>query len=677
MSSWRDQILKEFTPKVARLTLVADPDGLLLEEGILEGIRERGFELIPFEDHVAFRYAYETKFRSRWDKGEQTDLVVALRSGASDLGSLPYDLLQAGRRLSFNLGEIFPNLSYPVISALDRGDLEALFDAQKRHAPGVLGDNATKEFVLRHVFEIAPELIRKPSDLLRVLLRRHYREQRIPMILDERFIQVLRQNDGFEGWPLDSIVPDREAFFAFLQERWPIFLDLSACNAQAGRSAKKDGLEISDNEETYGLEFSGPSDLPFDHDDIRVYVDNLFLEGLLQAVSHERADSLSKTWLAIGIRIDEQADRTRRVNGLLDNIASTIPKEDTRHDDWFHFAKTWAELMALILEPDAGLPEPAHQRIKSLQTKIDAVLVTWLKKRYAGLINLPPVPPVMLHHIPRFLARYIGNARGNRVAFILVDGLSLDQWIVIRKALTKQHQRYRFRENAVFAWIPTITSVSRQAAFAGRPPIYFPNSIHTTNKESALWTQFWADQGLTKHEVIYAKGLGDGSLNNVEELITSPKIRVAGLIVDKVDKIMHGMELGAMGMHNQIRQWALQPFMTNLIELLLNNRYRIYLTSDHGNVEAVGCGRPAEGAVADLRGERVRIYSDSILRGQIKDRFPDALEWPPVGLPENYLPLLAPGRSAFVRETERLVGHGGISLEEVVVPLVQIERWGA
>jgi len=667
MSSWRDQILKEFTPNVARLTLVADPDGLLLEERILEGIRERGFEMIPFEDHVAFRYVYETKFRSRWDKGEQTDLVVALRSGASDLGYLPYDLLQAGRRLSFNLGEIFPNLSYPVIAALDRGDLEALFDAQKRHAPGVLGDNATKEFVLRHVFEIAPELIRKPSDLLRVLLRRHYREQRIPKILDERFIQVLRQNDGFEGWSLESIIPDREAFFAFLQERWPIFLN---------RLAKQDGLEISENKEAYGLEFSGPSDLPFDHDDIRVYIDNLFLEGLLQAVFHERADSLSKTWLAIGIRTYEQADRRRRLNGLLDNIASTIPKEDTRHDDWFHFAKTWAELMALVLESDVGLSEPTNQRIKSLQTKIDSVLVTWLKKRYAGLFNLPPVPPVMLHHIPRFLARYIGNAKGNRVAFILVDGLSLDQWIVIRKALTKQQQRYRFRENAVFAWIPTITSVSRQAAFAGRPPIYYPNSIHTTNKESALWTQFWTDQGLTQHEVIYAKGLGDGSLNNMEELITNTNIRVAGLIVDKVDKIMHGMELGAMGMHNQIRQWALQPFMTNLIELLLNNGYRIYLTSDHGNVEAVGCGRPAEGVVADLRGERVRIYSDSILRGQIKDRFPDALEWPPVGLPENYLPLLAPGRSAFVRETDRLVGHGGISLEEVVVPLVQIEKGG-
>ena len=47
---WRDHILKQFAPRVARLTLVADPDGLLLEEGVLTQIRERGFELIPFEE---------------------------------------------------------------------------------------------------------------------------------------------------------------------------------------------------------------------------------------------------------------------------------------------------------------------------------------------------------------------------------------------------------------------------------------------------------------------------------------------------------------------------------------------------------------------------------------------------------------------------------------------------
>ena len=663
MSNWRDRILREFTPNVARLTLVADPDGLLLEEGVHAGIRERGFELIPFEDHVAFRYVYESGFRSRWDRGEQTDLVVVLRS-ATNLANLPYDLLQAGRQLSFNLGEIFPNLSYPVLAALDRGYLDVLHVAQMRYVPGVLGDNATKEFVLRHVFEIAPEFIRKPSDLLHVLLRRHYREQRVPDLLDERLIQVLRQEGGFDDWPLETIIPDREAFLAFLQERWPTFLDRSAMHDRAG---------TRDDETPSGFEIPGPSDLPFDHDDVRVYIDNMFLEGFLEAVPHERAESLSTSWLAIGIRMDNQTDRTRRVDGLLDTLAADIPNEDARHDAWFHFARTWAELVALVLDSDAMLPESARQKMETLQAQIDAAFTPWVTKRYAGLINLPPDPPVMLHHIPRFLYRHVNDGREHKVALVLLDGLSLDQWIVIRKELTKRHSKYFFRENAIFAWTPTITSVSRQAAFAGKPPIYFPNSIHTTDKESALWTQFWVDQGLTQQEVAYAKGLRDGTLESVEEMIARPRTRVVGLVVDKVDKIMHGMELGTAGMHNQVRQWARQPFMANLFDLLLENEFQIYLTSDHGSVEAVGCGRPAEGSVADLRGERVRIYPDQLLRGRVKERFPDAVEWPPIGLPEKYLPLLAPGRSAFVRETERLVGHGGVSLEELIVPLVQIE----
>lgn len=52
MSNWRDPILREFTAKVARLIMIADADGLLLEEGILVDIRKRGSELIPFEDHL-------------------------------------------------------------------------------------------------------------------------------------------------------------------------------------------------------------------------------------------------------------------------------------------------------------------------------------------------------------------------------------------------------------------------------------------------------------------------------------------------------------------------------------------------------------------------------------------------------------------------------------------------
>jgi len=45
-----------------------------------------------------------------------------------------------------------------------------------------------------------------------------------------------------------------------------------------------------------------------------------------------------------------------------------------------------------------------------------------------------------------------------------------------------------------------------------------------------------------------------------------------------------------------------------------------------------------------------------------------------VGLPEDYLALIAPPRAAFVQEKKRTLSHGGISVEELIVPLVHIER---
>lgn len=231
---------------------------------------------------------------------------------------------------------------------------------------------------------------------------------------------------------------------------------------------------------------------------------------------------------------------------------------------------------------------------------------------------------------------------------------------------------YRFTEEAVFAWVPTLTSVSRQASFAGKPPFLCPGSLFTTDREPNFWKTFWQDQGLSPHEVSYLKGLGSGPLGPVEEVASQPRVRVLGLVVDIVDRIMHGMELGAAGMHGQVRQWVREEYLADLFALLMANGFEVHLTSDHGNIEARGIGKPAEGAIAELRGERARIYSDAALRRRIRGQFPHTLEWPSIGLPEDFQPLLAQGRDAFVVSGQRIVGHGSISLEEVIVPYVQV-----
>jgi len=661
MSNWRDAILNDFVPNVSRLTLVADPDSLLTEEKLALELRQRGFDLIEFDDPVEFRYAYESKYRSAWDRGEHTDLVVILRIHDAELESMPYDLLQAGRKLAFDLGELFPNLSYPIIEKLNRGLLDVLFNAQTKSSPDRMGDNPTRDFILRHVFGIAAELITNEVELLRSLLRLHYGKTCIPTELADRFVQVLNGHDCFHGWPLAEIVPDEEAFFAFLQERWPVFLNMLGTSEHV----REDSTE-------YGLKYPGPDVLPFDHQDIRVYIDNLFVEGKLTPVPKPEVAIDAGSWIRSGIIETGIDDDEVRFSRLIQLVEKGLPTVGASFSEWTAFALKWAELSALA---HCGCSEVDKSRLRDIDDGLNATFAQWLGAHYASLINLPPTNPAMLHHVPRRLARDLDNTKDGRVALVVVDGLALDQWVTIRHVLQEQDSSLVMRESATFAWIPTLTSVSRQSIFSGKPPIYFPASIKSTHSEGKLWKQFWEGTGLSRLDIAYQRSLGDGDAASVLEAIIHPgKTRAVGLVVDKVDKIMHGMQLGAAGMHNQIRQWCQEGFLGSLIGYLLDYGYDVWMTSDHGNIECHGKGRPSEGVIAETRGERVRVYPTPELRSQVATTFTFAHEWQPVGLPPGYFPLVAGGMDAFINPGNSIVGHGGIAIEEVIVPLVKFER---
>jgi len=663
MSSWRDTILNDFVPRVSRLTLVADPDCLLTEEKLALELRVRGFDLIEFSDPVEFRYAYESKYRSIWRQGEHIDLVVVLRLKDTELESLPYDLLQLGRKLSFNLGDLFPNLSYPVIEKLDRSLLDALFEAQRKSLPDRMGDNATKDFILCHVFGIAAELIGSEVELLRALLRLHYGRHQMPSMIAERFVQVLKGNDSFKAWPLCEIVSDDGTFFEFLQERWPLFLYTLFGKKHMCECFLEDSLK-----------YPGPDHLPFDHQDIKVYIDNLFMEGKLTPVEVSDIEVNAESWIRSGIATSSTDNDALRISRLFKIVEKDLPTVDARYSEWTAFALKWAELSSLV---QCGNSIEHQIQLSEVGESLNAIFADWLVQHYSSLINLPPTNPAMLHHVPRRLARDIEDSGSNCAALIVVDGLALAQWVTIRNLLQEQDANLVMRESAVFAWIPTLTSVSRQSIFSGKPPLYFPSSINSTNSEEKLWKQFWEGHGLSRLDVAYQRGLGDGDAGSIlDSLIDPGKTKVVGLVVDKVDKIMHGMQLGSAGMHNQIKQWFHKGFLAKLVGQLLDCGYDVWLTSDHGNVECYGKGKPSEGVIAETRGERVRVYPTPELRAQVACAFPFAREWKPVGLPAEYFPLVSSGYNAFVKLGDTIVGHGGVAIEEVIVPLVKFERRG-
>ena len=79
-----------------------------------------------------------------------------------------------------------------------------------------------------------------------------------------------------------------------------------------------------------------------------------------------------------------------------------------------------------------------------------------------------------------------------------------------------------------------------------------------------------------------------------------------------------------------------------------------------------------ERVIAETRGERVRVYRSEPLLADSAAVYPATVMLDIAGLPANFMPLFAGGRTAFVPEGEQVVVHGGVSVEELIVPFVKV-----
>ena len=680
VEGWRTPILRHFTRDIARatrLTIVADPDELLTEQQVLDALRARGFELIPFEDHVAFRFAYESRYRKLWDAGTATNLVVVLRSLSGDIDSLPFDLLELarsqGRCFTISIGEIFPKLAPMAIGDLDPADYDDLYRAELKRDGPALGVNPSRDFVLHHVFGVVPDLVREPSELLRILLRRHYSRRHLPEALDRHLIDQLRATGSWDQWPLDEMVPSRAAFLAFLQERWPLFLK---DQVRGGPGS------VAEDAPAYGLQFCGPDKLPFGHDDVWGYINRLFQEKALAPTETVAASELPGEWMRVGVLSDEGGDRAERFMRLHARLESSLPGQDASHRDWVDYSYAWAEWLALRWADGSSALPVSSEECDLAHDRTELRFQAWMLDHFGALHNLSAAKcPAMVHHIPHHMAHgcRLGTPHAKRMALVVVDGLALDQWVLVRDALVAQMgSSVLVDEDAAFAWVPTLTGVSRQAIFAGEAPIFFEGSLGSTHKEPGHWQRFWEDHGASASDVGYVRQgnqeLDSAFLERVKAVSERSATRYLGVVVGTIDQTMHGLVTGSSGLHGVVRDWASRGCFTNLVRCLLADEYEVLVTSDHGNITGHGMGKPKVGAIANERGERAHVFPDDLTRQAVLQEFEGSFAWPQIGLPESYRPLLSPGRQAFLREHTTAVGHGGIALEEVIVPFVRITR---
>lgn len=653
-----DRLLPLFPPRSHPLILAYDPDGLLADESLLSALVERGFTIIQETDPILLRHRIEQV--KPFSLGNPIILITP-----DELNSLPYDLWQQGHPVTLALHTYFPNLAYPIIQTLtpvQRACLSKVTQPKER-----LGERGTIDFLLQKVFDIQSALLDQPASFILWLDDYHQKLAPLPSPLANALLASLRSIPVYTDWPLPDILFDRFAFQTFMQDQWQAYL------------AQQSGQVIREQSGTYLLTFEQ------DHT-LQDALARLVRNGSLLPVEIQKKVRLP-TWALPAVLVADEDPRPRRMAELLETIKDSLDSlsAGTRWEEWQAVAHHWAELTNLYHASRGPSDQPPSIEIKGnvseIQTRLDTAFLGWLERRYSPLASQRLPIPHHVHHVPDYLNYLRSKNELQRVALVILDGMSLTDWLLIRPAWLSRHADWQMKDSLVMAQIPTITAISRQALISGLRPADFYTPAGPRLNEAKSWAAFWGREGLPEDAcALFPLNL---ERNDPSPELTDPRLQVVCLIERQLDEIMHGSVLGAADHQESLNLWASasdsQPRtsarLERTLDILLGHGYTIFLASDHGHCEAYGVGAPSEGLAARTRGRRARLYTDRLAALHTQQSFSDTILWENDGiLPAGMIAVLPVKRQAFTELDEIVITHGGPTLDEVIVPFIELRK---
>lgn len=642
-----------FPSHIHPLTLVSDPDRLMAGETLMAELTQRGFQVIQETDPVLLRHRMEEA------RPFTTDHPIILTT-TGPLEDLPYDLYQGAYRVNLSLHQYFPNLAYPVLQMLSPDQIEILESRLQPVQP--LSRQKTIDYLLREVFNADPVSLSQPYALIAWLNDYHHRQSPLPELLRTNLAERLKEFPQYQEWNINLLIRDSHTFQDFVQHQWQLSIDQSLS-----------GKQVKETPAGYFIPFSRDPQL-------QDMVPSLVRQGTLQPVKINDQKELPK-WAQPGITmIDVRLQRLKMLLENIENNLTTMNVDPTGWNTWQNFAQDWAETCSLMAQ--AGLVIQPNQKLafQNSISNVDPLFTNWLSKNYTALgVQRLPVPH-HVHHIPHYLAYLHNLGNLSKAVLLVMDCLSLADWQVISPVWTKRHSDWKIKTETLLAQIPTITSISRYALISGLRLADFAGGIDPSIPEARVWELFWSREGFNENMCKLLPLYYDRQIDQQPEL-QDPRVIFWCLIDDTLDKLAHNATLGAADQQSSLQLW-LDPAheqnsipLENLLDWYLDHDYSIFIASDHGHVEATGYGQPSEGLLAQTRGKRARIYSDRLAALRVQDAFTDTVLWDNDGLlPEQMFALMPAKREAFAPAGEVVVTHGGISIDEVIVPFIQITK---
>ena len=612
MSNWVDKYKKLVISSHKQHIIVADQDNLFDYEELKQAFENEGYTILRCKTDLAVRLVFELHVRD----SDKKYLIIA----PATYRPLP-DIEMLVHFQPIGLPQLFPNFDSKAIKGLSFNALCTLSNIKPYEE---LGHEKTLKFLLENLYNVDFDTLtiskakeRILNALIVVFLEKNGINQPLSNFLakiTKPYFPILVEN-GLT----------RESLLKYIAEQWNSFV------------------------------ISGNSELDFNDPLLNKSLGYLFAFGHLSPVnvSHDRFLKFPKP-LKIGVFVDDAGQNDNELDGLIEYLKQQFEFIEDIADQWFKIIHVLANAKLKFLTSKNSTLKAEYLNIENLY---NTRFQRFIDNTYGSLFSLSGVrKPVVVSRI----LEHINAKASKKRALLVIDGMNYWQWTILGKAL--KDAGINFFESASLAFIPTVTAWSRQAIFKGDKP----NLAEDNKKEANLFEAFWNNRGILNYQIVYKKFSVNQPLHASD---ISDDTLSLGLVCNDLDDIMHGSILGDDQLRTSTEQWIVKSRIIEIISSLKSLGFEIYITSDHGNIEAEGLKTLSlsdkVGAIS--RGKRHLYFTNNTSRDSFIDQNPDIL----VGKKEHSVYLRM--NEAFTSVNNKVITHGGSHFWEVIVPFINID----
>ncbi len=309
------------------------------------------------------------------------------------------------------------------------------------------------------------------------------------------------------------------------------------------------------------------------------------------------------------------------------------------------------------------------QKISDKIEQVDQNIALIIEKNWNGYLSHPRLSTNILKEY--ILQRGVKSSENRKIWILIFDGMRLDTWKQIVKPILQT--KFEIKEEKLYVCtLPSKTDIARVAVLAGKTPNewedYYGGYTSNHNILSSKFFGLSRYEGREKLKVTVNAGT-DFSRKRLDETTSIYNI----LIYNLSDKWIHNFQ-GDLRELNKIIEGTINRVIIPDLENRIGEKDIIVLTSDHGFIEL------AQKDAQNVFTPRSKSFEyGRPLKQGISYRVLVNIEHPK-GLRIQYLPHMfytaAIGRKWFNRPGGRFsrYTHGGITLDEMVVPGVLMEK---